>query len=246
MCTKKIALLFFLLCLFQSTFSQINNEDKAYYLAFDSIIGQENTSLYNGKRYVDRYRSLENKHRYFLQSKFQKGHVVYNQQPFFNINLKYDLFEDVLIAKLSGNKSFFNMVFISEHVEKFSIQEHQFINLNVFENSNFTGFAEIIYSGNDLILLKKWTKEKKDNIRGQAVVYEFDENLMYIVSNKGKLETIKSKNSLKKLIPEKSSIINEFYRDQKPLLKSNPDLFMKQLIIKINENVFNETQKNLE
>lgn len=234
---------FILFCiLFQVTYSQTNNNEKAYYIAFDSIVGKENTALYNGKRYVDRYRSSKDNHRYFLDSDFLLGDVLYNEQPFFNLNLKYDLFEDILITKLSGDKNFFNMVLITEHVDQFTIQGHQFRNISIYNHSEYRRFAESLYSGTELELLKKLVKVKTDRIKGQSVIHEFNEDNIYLVTYNGKLEVIKSKNNLKKLIPEKAKKITVFYKNHKSLMNSNPDVFMKRLIINIDESLNNQAQ----
>ncbi len=240
-----IARFFFLFGLIQFAFSQTNNSDQAYYTAFDSIVGQVNSSLFNGKRYVDKYRSTDDNHRFFWKSKFIKGDVTYYQQPFFNIDLKYDLFEDVLITKLPGEKNFFNMVFTTEHLKQFNIQGHHFINITSVGETSFKGFAEILYKGTEIVLLKKWFKDKSDRIVGQSVVHKFDVNFIFLVSFNGKLDVINSKSDLKKLIPDKSNEINSFYKEQKSVLKSDPDSFMKQLIIQLDNNIINGSNKDL-
>ncbi|WP_223034324.1 hypothetical protein [Hanstruepera marina] len=227
----------FLLGLFQFGFSQSNNlnSEKVYYVAFDSIIGIENTELYNGKRYVDRFRSSKENHRFYKDFTFVNGYVVYNNQPYYNLNLKYDLFEGVLITKLKGDKKFFNMVFITNDVQEFKIHDSRFVNINNYINSkDFTGFAELLYEGEHIVVLKKHDKKKTDKIKEQSVIYEFKPITSFIVTNRTTIATIKSKKDFKSIFPDKMEAVNTFYKNNKSLNKSNPDLFITRLSELIN------------
>ncbi|WP_191859484.1 hypothetical protein [Hanstruepera ponticola] len=216
--------------------AQLNSVPSEYYLAFDSIIGVENSGLYNGKRYIERYRSSEDNHHFFKDYNFVDGSVVYNNQPFFNLKIKYDLYEDVLVANLKGDKKFFNMVFINQQVHEFNIHGHYFVNINAYSSSdNFSGFAELLYTQNDVSLLKKHLKEKKDKIKGQTVFHEFKARSIYLVLINGSLTTIKSKKDFKNIYPEKYSEINSFYKENKFLQEKNSDSFMIRLIDEINK-----------
>lgn len=234
---KTSLLFFFLLISFQSGYSQSEDykEEKNYYLAFDSIVGAANTGLYNGKRYIDRFRSSEENHRFFKDYNFVQGYVLYNGQPYFNVNLKYDLFENLLIAKLKGNKNFFNMVFISNDVKEFNIYDTHFVNILNYSNDGKTqGFAELLYESDKLVLLKKYGKDKKDKLKRQMVVHEFSLVTSYLVSNGDNLTVIKSKKDFKAIFPNKIDSIYAYYKDNKSIQENNPDLFMIKLAQLIN------------
>ncbi len=234
---KTFLLFSFLLISFQSGFSQSDDykEEKNYYLAFDSIVGAANTGLYNGKRYIDRFRSSKENHRFFKDYAFANGYVMYNNQPYFNINLMYDLYEDILIAKLKGDKNFFNMVFISNDVKEFNIYDTHFVNiLNYSNDDNTPGFAELLYESDKLVLLKKYEKDKKDKLKRQTVVHEFNLVTSYLVSNGDNLTAIKSKKDFKTIFPNKIDSIYAYYKDNKSLQENNPDLFMIKLAQLIN------------
>ena len=76
-----------------SIYSQVSNETKAAYNLYDEIIGLENTALSYGKYYSEKYRTLDNNHQYFV-----KGNVTYQNKTFYNVYLKYNTSEDLLIV----------------------------------------------------------------------------------------------------------------------------------------------------
>lgn len=238
---KTLAVVLLIILNSYQTVAQNTNDTHAYYLAFDSIVGQENTALYNGKRYIEKYRATSENHLFYKDVDFLKGALVYSDQPFYNQYLKYDLLNDVLIVKPSGDKSYFNIELISEFLQEFTIENTLFVNLSQI-SSQQKGFAELVYKGNAFLLLRKLEKKIKERIKNEKLFYEFIESYHFLVAYQNKVEVIDSKRSLKKFIPEKASEIDAFYRSNKTLLKVNPDLFMERLIIALDENLTANTQ----
>lgn len=81
-------------------FCQYDTNKKDHYIWFDNIIGYENSGIYNGTLFLEKYKTESNNHHFFLDNKYKLGNLIYDNQPYYNVYLKYDIYEDELIAKL--------------------------------------------------------------------------------------------------------------------------------------------------
>ena len=115
---RYLILLFF--CINSSSlFSQNNSSSENYYNWFDNIIGINNTNLLNGIEFKEEYRTLENNSQYFFSNQFIPGDLIYNGQPYYDVDMKYDIYEDQLIIRLVDNTGYFAIKLIKELVESF-------------------------------------------------------------------------------------------------------------------------------
>lgn len=218
--------------------SQTHSENKDYYNWFDSIIGLKNSGIYNGIIYNEKFRTIDDNHKFYKTSKFINGNIIYKGQPYYNIEMKYDIYEDKLIVKLPSHSAYIIIQLINDKIDEFFIKNHQFIKISnkyeEFFNESLSGFYEILNQSKQLNLLKKHRKSRKKRL-GQNFVYsQFKDQSEYFISFNGKFYKINSKNEIKKLFPEFEKDINRFYNSNKRLLKSDQDTFMNYLIKHIN------------
>jgi len=207
-----------------------NYDEEKYYSWFDKQVGLENTSINNGIRYKELYRVKNNKHKFYKNPSFIIGDIIYDDQPYFNIEMKYDLFDDQIIVNLTQEtgKSMFQL--IKEKVNYFTLDNRNFINIfekKVNNSSNYlNGFYEILIKNETLILYKKHKKIRIKQLENSIVYSEFkDSNEFYIFSNND-YNIIKSKVDLIRVFPNYKKEINSFYKDNRILLKSDYDLFL--------------------
>lgn len=213
-------------------FFPILKAQSTYYKAFDSIIGQSQTNLYNGLKYNDKYRASPENHKFYDYYKFVKSDLVYDHQPFFDIDLKYDLVNDLVVIQPKGDKSYIELQLISDQVSEFNIGNHHFYNLSQNQDlkaMEYGGFFEKTYSGDVLNLYAKSIKKVNERIKGNRTVYFFVQSTSYFIESSNRIFEVSSRNDLKKRFPEKSTEITRFYKDYSNILKSNPDDFMKRL-----------------
>ncbi|AFL82408.1 hypothetical protein Aeqsu_2968 [Aequorivita sublithincola DSM 14238] len=213
-----------------SAFSQTSSKDKIYE-TFDNIVGVENTGLFNGTEFTDLFLNTDGTYRYFNGFDYVRGSVTYNGEYYVNVLLKYDLLEDNLLTRSDDNLSLFNVKFIPEFVESFSMYNRNFVrlsdtNLGLARN----GFYEAAYLGNDLQLYIKHSKRKKDRALNSGIQYKFSEDNFYLLKNKNAYSVIRSTKDLRKALPERADEIKDFYKSYKALYKSNPDSFMTKLV----------------
>lgn len=200
---------------------------------FDKIIGLENTKLYNGKRYYNIYKATDNNHNFFTASNFIKGDIIYDGSPFYNTNLKYDIFNDQLIFKPNGDKGFINIELIQDKVLSFSFKNHHFVNSNtITENKGLiTGYVEVIYKTASLTLYAKRKKTVTERIRGNKLVYLFSNEPSFYLSHAGILSEIKSSKSFKKIFPDLSKDLKSEIKDTKKRFEKDDEglfLFLTQ------------------
>lgn len=219
-------------------FGQSNLEEQNYYKYFDQNIGQENTALFNGNLYKKTYRTEDENHNFFINNNFVLGAIAFNNQKYYDISLKYDIYKDELIAKLRnsfGDESYvrLNKAFI----EAFTIHSKDFKILNILTKSiSLDGFYEVSYSSNIVSLYTKHHKLKEEYIVEKLIYNKFsksDKNILFYNNN---YYEINSKKDLKKIFPKQKKQINTFYKKNKSLKKSDNNAFIKSIIHQIEKS----------
>jgi len=230
--TKPLPGLFFFtyfLLFFSTMLGQQKNESERYKW-FDETIGTENSILFNGTRPSENTRSKDGSHKYYLSSSFVPGNIVYQSQPFFDIPLKYDIHKDELIINLTADTKTSIIKLIKTNVQQFTLQNKQFVQLQVPEQTMLvSGFYEVLFQSDDLSLYKKHHKTKKERIVHKEVYTDYRENDEYLIQERGEYEMILNKNDLISAIPEHKTTINNFYKENDQLRKSDFDAFLIKL-----------------
>lgn len=234
----KFYLSFFLFSCSFSVTGQINNNDKDNYKWFDNYIGIENTGLFNGLRYKEVFRTLEGNHKFYLTSNFLNADITYDGQSYFDIKMKYDLYDDQIIVNLSTITGDNILQLIIDKIEKFSINNKHFVKLNdhkIINSSDLiTGIYETLYDRSSFILYKKNKKNAKKHLTKNYVYYTFKNNNLYYCHINENYYPIKSKSDWIKIFPKQKKEIQSFYRNHKILLRSNFDSFLIQLSDRLN------------
>lgn len=211
-------------------YGQQNKNETEYYNWFDENLGSENSLLFNGTRPSENTKSNDGSHKYYLSPAYIPGNIVYSDQPFFNIPLKYDIYEDEIIINLtSGTKSSI-IKLIKANVQRFTLQNKQFIQLEDRDQKLIVnGFYEVLFESPERSLYKKHHKTKKERIVQKEVYTDFKEEDLYLMQRLGKYHTISNKNDLIKIMPEQRSTINRLYKENDKLRKSDLDAFLTKL-----------------
>ena len=208
-----------------------SNSQKNINETFDKIIGLNNTGLFNGTEFTDPFLNTDGSFRYLNGFDYTKGSVIYADQYYANVSLKYDVLEDNLLVRSDDNLSVFNVKLIPGFISEFTIYNKHFVrlpetNLNLSGN----GFFEKVYLGNDLSLYIKRTKKKKDSPLKSGIQYRFTDTDFYVLKSKGTYYLVSSSKHFEKILPEKEEQIRNFHKSYKTLYKSNPDIYMEKLV----------------
>lgn len=226
---KLISPLLFLSLFFTANLSgQTSTENEKYYIWFDKIVGVENTGLFNGLRYLEEFRTLNNNHKFFSTSQFIKGNLIYDGQSYYDIDMKYDLFEDQVIVNLQGKSGNSITELNADRIEQFTLNGITF-NRVITNNENLNGFYAIITDNKGVLCYKRYRKSQKKYIQNKNIYYKFSAYNEYILSTPTDIYPIKSKSDFIKIFPEYKNEINNFFRKNKKLINSNYDKFLAQL-----------------
>ena len=218
-----------------------DSSQRAYYNWFDSQVGVENTGLFNGIRYRELYRVRDGKHKFFQSPEFLTGNLLYDGQPYYDIPMKYDLFEDELIIELQANSGTSILKLLKDEVDGIEIDGHTFRHLRgtkVFRSGDdIDGLFEVLSETSSILLLKKHLKLRKKVLEDKMVLNEFREDDDYFIRYDGLYYPFRNKNDLIKAFPGSKKEINDFYSGSKYLLKTDPDLFMIRIVERIDSSL---------
>jgi hypothetical protein len=231
---KNKALLFLLFFSTTLIFSQTTDAEKAVYKWFDAKVGPENTGILDGIAYRELYETENDDHQFYASSSFQKGNITYNGQYYFDVDMKYDIYNDEIIVRIPAQTVTPTIQLIKKNIDKFSINNSEFILLQGC-------FYEVLFKTKILSLYKKHKKTSNKYYSGRFTFYHFnkskDEYFLHL--NNEYHEITKSKKSFIKVLPEYKNEINSFYKSQDDLFKANYDSFVQELITLLNNKLLN-------
>jgi hypothetical protein len=233
---KLVALLTLLSATAFKTHSQTNS-DIPLYTKYDSIAGKENLGLYNGTLHTNPYKTIDDNNMYFIADKYSPENVVYDNQPYYNVNLKYDIYRDQIVCNPHGQADYIGINLIPEKTHSFSFHGKQFVNLTLKKNTSqeyIKGYYEEIIIGNQIILYIKHHKNILE-ITGNEFIYQtFIEANTIIAKYKDTLYTMNTKKDAKMIFPQFKREINSYFDKNKSMEKSNRIIFTQNLLTYIN------------
>lgn len=221
---KTLTLLVILLLYATTSVSQ--TETKPVYELLDSAIHVQNTDLANGTEYIEQHIIKSDDHKFFQNLKYLKGNVVYEGQPYYNLDLKYNVYDDLILVRIPTAGGVRHIELHKSRVQAFNINGHNFIALKESTDER-KQFYEVLLDVDDTLLLKKHRKKIKKHLDRSFTYFEFKKDSpKYFVSINDTLHEIDSRRAIRKLFPEKKEQIDNFYRSNPSLQRSNPDEFL--------------------
>ncbi|MFI1771945.1 hypothetical protein [Thalassobellus citreus] len=205
---------------------------KEYFEVYDSIDLYQNNNVFNGLEYIDNYISLSvENHKFYGSSDFLKGYIIYNDLPHFNVKMKYDLLNDLVILEFVNIKVT-NLSLNSSLVSQFVLNNAQFVRLpqiEILRPFYVNGFFQVAYNGPNYTLYVKYKKSKIEKLRNKKVYYTFKSNEVYVLFYKNKYLKINSKKNIIEAIPERETEISNYYKFNKRLYKKSKHQFFVKL-----------------
>ena len=198
---------------------------------FDQTVGKENLPLNNGVFYYNLYKT-NNTNQYYYTNKYLVGNIVYEDQFYNNVNLKYDIYKDILIFKPYGESENFGIELINDKVSQFSINNKKFINLsNITKDSikGIKGYYEENFVSERISFYIKHKKGTKTFIQNQAVYNDFEVENEFLLLINNDYNQIKNKKDVVTLFTQYKNEINNFYSDNSKLQKINKTEFYEKL-----------------
>ncbi|WP_190809454.1 hypothetical protein [Flagellimonas sp. S3867] len=197
----------FALLVFQSIDAQHLQKNVFVHNWFDNITGVESSELHYGQVYLEKHRSKSTQTKFFISPEFRQGVVYFNNQPYFNLNLKYDVYEDNLIVQVKNRLGGKPLILRKEHIDSFVIENHTFKNITPrsAESEVSPGFYEIYRTTPFFSVLKKHHKRLLNNL-GNSISYDEFKDLEpgFVLEYKNELFILKKTKDIGLIFPEYS------------------------------------------
>ena len=101
--------------------AQKENNTKERYIWFDNLVGQINSGICKGERYINEYRVVNDKYQFFTKPEFRPGSVSDKYQIYFDVPLKFDVYHDNLLAQNVELPNRPVMVLEGENIAEFTL-----------------------------------------------------------------------------------------------------------------------------
>ncbi|WP_062060270.1 hypothetical protein [Aquimarina longa] len=217
-------------------YSQSTYDIPAYYNWFDTVVGSNTSGLYNGVLYEEEYIVKNDRYRFFISNDFMKGTIKYDEQSYFDLSLKYDVYGDEVLVKLQDGFGEVVLQLIKNKIDNFTINNHQFYRIHTkkIEEVADIGFYEVLVKNTSFILYKKHKKNKKQRLENKKMSYEFFDKHIYILFYNDLYYRIKSQKDITNIFPDYKETINLYYKkDSRSIQKSDLDTFLTTLLKRI-------------
>lgn len=229
--------LFFSLSLLFLSVTVFSQDYREAYNNFDNLVSKENTNLIYGKEYVEQHATINNQHKFFKTSGLLNGNVVYSGQTYFDLDLKYNVFDDLLIVKIKKQAGDATFELFKNRIESFSIDGHNFLNIPPKETTGIRGFYEVLREIPSLKLLKDHRKKINKKLTQTFTYFEFkDEQAHYVIAISEEYFHANSQSDWCRVFPKYSEEIKKFFNSYKALKENDPDSFMSRLFLEISES----------
>ncbi|MRI01514.1 hypothetical protein GH721_13305 [Kriegella sp. EG-1] len=191
--------------------AQKSDTKQALYTFFDSIISIENSEIHNGLIYKEKHRVKSKKSKFFPEPDFVTGSIIFNNQPYNNLQLKYNVYDDELLFQVK-KKYGGDILQLDKHlVQGFNIDNHVFIKL--YDKKLGQNYFEVISKKSALTLLTKHKKSIHEILNKKLVFYEFEDvNNEYYIAYNDSLYYIKNLNDFAQLFPDFKIEITNYYK----------------------------------
>jgi hypothetical protein len=184
--------------------------------------------LYNGRIWKSHYSNVMG-HEFFLTKNWLDGDVTINGRTFNNIPLRYDVYNDQLLAMVNpGTFVQLNKEAVKRFKLNYEKNQYFFENFNAKSVSSSKGYGQVIYNG-DICFLIMYFKQ----IKLLAVDNKYDEfyqtQSIYLLKD-GQFYRISGKRDLFKTLSDREEEIQKYIRDKGiKVSKKMPETFIPVL-----------------
>jgi len=208
----------------------LNQNLEAYYSLYDKAIGIQNTEIYNGTEIIETERVVQGKNKYFFDDSFVPATVIFDNQPYYDVEVNYNIYDDVVIVRLKNQVSKNSFKPVQEKVEGFKYKNYDFEHYISENQKDLSGFYQILGKYEGTALLKKHRQERKSKLNKKIPFYEYlTLEGDFFIKKDNRLTEIDSKSDWNDLYPEKEAVIKRYFRDNKKLKRHDKDTFVHGL-----------------
>ncbi|MEA1887173.1 MAG: hypothetical protein U9N72_08200 [Bacteroidota bacterium] len=169
-----------------------------------------NQLYYNGRVWYGQYFNVYGTE-FLIEDAWYKADITINGIPFNDVKIKYDIYNDELLANYYDKRI---IILNNENIEKFTIyiNDHELHFKNFHERGNMAGYYQLIYEGQSK-LYKKWRKKRAQFVI-EARYDEFQDDDAIIIVLEDRPYEIRKRRNLLKILSDKKSEIRSFIRQE--------------------------------
>lgn len=203
----------------------------------DMVIGKGNLSLFNGSVHINKDVTVGDQTRY-LYPDFHSATVYYERQPYYHIQIKYDIYNDILVLQPTNSSSAIGINAITEKVDSFYLEkkEQLFLNLRKLNIAGAaSGYYECILPRRKIELYVKHFKTLNNiELTEDEALLDYKYGTRFYMVYEQHIYNLDGMKSVVDLFPEWSSKIEGFYESHTRQEKKEELLFYKDLISWLN------------
>ena len=169
-----------------------------------------NQVLYNGKIWLGMYFNVYGTE-FLIEDKWYKADVSVNGIYFEDVEVKYDIYNDDLLANYYSKRI---IILNKENIEEFTLYtgDRELLFRNVKDRYGLEGYYQVIYEGKSR-LLKKW-KKKRAQFVIEARYDEFQSDDVLILVKDEVAYEVKNRRKLLKVMDDNKREIRSFMRQE--------------------------------
>ncbi|WP_264543571.1 MULTISPECIES: hypothetical protein [Flavobacterium] len=145
--------------LYSSLLISQTQDYKDIYTKIDKELSIGNLNLEKGKIYINKDVNVKNNHRYLFNDATFISNIKHNKQIYYNNNVKYDIFQNILIVNPSNQSKRLFVELSKNEVESFTIENKNFVLIELPNNENWYCEENLISSSFTFYI--KYQKRKK-------------------------------------------------------------------------------------
>jgi hypothetical protein len=224
------------LLLLSTAFTQIaySQNDSLFFavLSEAKTIKDLNEPIFNGREHVNYHPAIQGT-AYYPTGDWQQGSLIFQNIPYKNLSLKYDVVADELVVL--HKDGFTGVVLFTPRIQSFALGKNVFNYLQANEApSSRAGIYEQLVKGK-VSLYAKRSKVIVENIVSNTLERKFVNYYSFYVLKDGQYHAVKKQKDVMALVGEKKNEITAWMKSSGIRFKSNPEQAMIQIIERYNQ-----------
>ncbi|GAB3333519.1 hypothetical protein GCM10027299_41140 [Larkinella ripae] len=190
--------------------------------------------FYNGAEYVGHSPAIKG-HPY-VDSLWRTGTITYDGVDYQNVQLLYDLVDDVVVVPHID--SVYRIQLQSIKVNRFTIPNHHFVRIVRDTARNIglrTGFYDQLYDGRSKVLARRSKTIKSEFVQNTVKEEYLTENSFYIGKN-GIFYPVKTKRSVLNLLADQKKTLRKYLRENRIKFAKNREAAIVKLTQQYDES----------
>ena len=185
------------------------------------VVLDTNSVVYNGIEHVGYMASIEGIP-YYSSTEWISGTMVYRDQAYTGVDLKYDLIKDeVILRHFNG---YVGVTLFTPRLQSFTLGDKKFVNLSNASGRS-TGFYEELSSGAVGLYVKR-SKKINETLLATGVERKISSSNTYYLLKDGVLHGVRNEKSVLELLKDKKAEIRAHLKGRGLKFRKNPEAYL--------------------